>query len=126
MEIKFRRNTQSTKTREVLKRFIAVLVFGIIFIYGLHFLSKQSVAGYSYLDIYCLENTNYIIKGDTVSYDNFATYFLKAMHIEKLEVDSARISVRCYIPKSFTTGQIQDVLQIIQATHPIYELKIAK
>lgn len=126
MEIKFRRSTQSPKTKVVLKTFLAVVVFGIIFIYGLLQLSKPNpIVQTVYLDITCLENNTFFLEGDTVSYDNFATSFMKSVRIKKIEYDSTKLKIRCYIPKAFTTGQIQDILQVIQATHPAYELHIA-
>lgn len=127
MEIKFRRSTQSTKTKIVLKRFIAVIVFGIIFIYGMFYLGKSKPdSKFVYLDIECLNNNFFLMEGDTVSYDKFATSFMKNVHIKKIEYDSVKLKIRCFIPKTFTTGQVHDILQVIQATHPNYELHISK
>lgn len=125
MDIKFRRSTKSTKTKEVFKRFVAIIIFGIIFIYGLIYLSQLNNAPV-YIDVECKENAFYLVEGSMVSYDKFATSFMKSVHDKKQIHDSAQIKIRCYIPKTFTAGQINDILQIIQASHPIYELHIAK
>jgi hypothetical protein len=124
MTIKFRRSTGGSRSagRRALGFIIAIVLVGILLIVGWRWLNSGS----RYIELHCLSQQKFIIGKDTTNYEQLASTLMQQIAKAKAETDSAQLKIRLHIPKSYTVAQIDDILQLCQAMHPIFEMQIVQ
>jgi hypothetical protein len=124
MSIKFRRSTGGSRSagRRASGFIIAIILVGVLLVVGLRWLGGD---GKTYIKVRCVSPTVFIIGSDTTNYAQLASILMQRVAKAKTETDSAQIVIRLHIPKSYSVAQIDDILQLTQAMHPIFELQLA-
>jgi hypothetical protein len=123
MTIKFRRSTGGSRSagRRALGFIVAIVLVGALLIWAWRWLNSGS----RYIELRCLSRQTFIVGKDTTNYEQLASILMQQLAKAKVDTDSAQLKIRLHIPKSYTVADVNDILQLCQAMHPIFDIQLA-
>lgn len=105
------------------KRSLMLIVAIVVVSVALWLLAKQWKSQTFVLHVHLLPQQQYLIHTDTTNYEQFASSLLLAIQRHRVADAKPPITIALHIPAGVTILEINDIVQIVQATNVQFELK---